>query len=73
MDLPMSTLPEPVDPKTTRPRIRTVRITMLEHAPTTLRSDPFLIARSIQRVFVVDVFDVFDSWLLLDVQTFSIF
>ena len=40
MDLPMSTLPEPVDPKTTRPRIRTVRITMLEHAPTTLRSNP---------------------------------
>ena len=41
MDLPMSTLPEPVDPKTTRPRIRTVRITMLEHAPTTLRSNPY--------------------------------
>ena len=40
MDLPMSTPPEPVDPKTTRPRIRTVRITMLEHAPTTLRSNP---------------------------------
>ena len=36
----MSTPPEPVDPKTTRPRIRTVRITMLEHAPTTL-SDPY--------------------------------
>ena len=41
MDLPMSTPPEPVDPKTTRPRIRTLRITMLEHAPTTLRSDPY--------------------------------
>ena len=41
MDLPMSIPPEPVDPKTTRPRIRTVRITMLEHAPTTLRSDPY--------------------------------
>ena len=40
MELPMSTPPEPVDPKTTRPRIRTVRITMLEHAPTTL-SDPY--------------------------------
>ena len=40
MDSPMSTPPEPVDPKTTRPRIRTVRITMLEHAPTTL-SDPY--------------------------------
>ena len=41
MDSPMSTPPEPVDPKTTRPRIRTLRITMLEHAPTTLRSDPY--------------------------------
>lgn len=41
MELPMSTPPEPVDPKTTRPRIRRVRIMMLEHAPTTLRSDPF--------------------------------
>ena len=39
MDLPMSTPPEPVDPKTTRPRIRTLRITMQEHAPT--RSDPY--------------------------------
>ena len=33
----------------------------------------FLIARSTQRVFVVDVFDVFDSWLFPYVQTFSIF
>lgn len=39
MDLPMSTPPGPVDPKTTRPRIRTVRITMPEHALTTLRSE----------------------------------